>query len=326
MHIAYLKPRSGFPERLPSADTLFGGLAWGLTHIYGRDYTDKTMGLFASRNPPFLISSLMPYIATEGSKIRLYPTPVRLSAAESDDKRMRKAEWCSEEAMKLLVKKGARTFDGLRCEQGILLSENEKATLPKDILSESAVERTAVNRMAGGSADGQLFFDKNMRFGKTTGLYFLIDFRDASYEQAIKSTLNFLADDGIGPNASTGSGSFQAAGIEKLEAPWGTTGSHFMALSPYRPDDAETKHIMAGDSCWYHLGRKKTSIKSIHSTHSEKPVWKKSFSFFREGSVLPKAHDGVHGTFPLLAHKGENLSHNVYAYLYAFPLWMEAGQ
>lgn len=329
MKIAYIKPHSRFPERMPAADTLFGGLMWAFSHLYGKEFADGTAKLFSEKKPPFLISSMMPFLQSGGKKIRLYPTPAH--PLEDGRKAVRKAKWCTEEALKSLAASGFST-KGIECVHGILFQEPEglcfknEAGEPKNPpFSSQTAERTAVNRITGGSMDRQLFFDKTTAFGKDTGLYFLIDFRDSTYEPRMASALRFLNDDGIGPNVSTGSGAFRFESIDEFKSPLLADGSYFMTLSPYCPDSVEIGKIKSSQ-CWYSLGRKKASIKSMHATNKEKPLWKKSAGFFREGSILPKPDGRVCGTFPLLAHKGENLSHDVYAYLYAFPLYLEVGK
>lgn len=308
---------------------------WAFSHIYGKEFVDSLMPLFADKKPPFLLSSMMPFFEANGRKTRMYPAPAY--PPKSDDKKMRKAKLCTEDALKALAQNNFETT-GLGYKSGILFSEKESdqpffrddeekgsGIKTAKIFSKQTAERTAVNRITGGSMDRQLFFDKTTSFGKNAGLYFLIEAGDTAYAKNISAALKFLEDDGIGPNVSTGSGSFEFKGIEAATTPLKTNGSHFITLSPYRPDSSEFPEIK-GKNTWYALGRKKASIKSLTAICIEKPIWKRSYSFFREGSILPTQKTKVHGTFPLIVHKGENIGHDVYAYLYAFPLYLEVSQ
>src|SRR5262245_45457767 len=65
--IVYLKPRAPFAQSAPRSDTLFGAIAWAIRLLYGEGELIRLLEQFdravaSQSSPPFLISSLFPFV------------------------------------------------------------------------------------------------------------------------------------------------------------------------------------------------------------------------------------------------------------------------
>ncbi|HWQ66889.1 MAG TPA: type III-A CRISPR-associated RAMP protein Csm4 [Methanospirillum sp.] len=251
MQAVYLTPRSTFPEALPS-NTLFGAICTAMADL-GED-VGAFIETFES-NHPLLISSCFPYTGSSAKPVRLYPMPSLPPSGSSDIefdmlKTLKKIKYVDEAIFNRLSSGSLkmdillRTFDrfSFNRKKGILCSEKGTTKLKQE---EVDIPHNRINRLS--SASDEFYHTSGSHYGDG-GLYFLIDYKDTSWEKSVTGAIRLLADQGIGKRRSSGQGHFDLAfGTAELEpnqsAPYLTTLSRFLpeSMDPF------------GQEIWYDL-------------------------------------------------------------------------
>ena len=249
MQAVYLTPRSTFPESFPS-NTLFGAICTAMADL-GED-----VGAFIDTyqtKPPLLVSSCFPYTGSVTNPIRLYPMP-SLPPAESTGidfdmlKKLKKIKYVDEAIFNRLSNGTLKTEGLLKTwdrfsfnHKKKILSTGKEKTRWKEV----DIPHNRINRLSSASDE---FYHTSGTHYDDGGLYFLIDYRDASYEKPVTAAIRLLADQGIGQRRSSGQGHFDLTfGSCTLEmnhaAPYLTTLSRFLpeSITPF------------GQEIWYDL-------------------------------------------------------------------------
>jgi len=341
MKIVYLKPKSSFLGEQVHSDTLFGALCWGVRQIYGKEKLEEMLSRFDRTskkfNPPFLLSSTFPYMDSGDRRMHFLPKPKlkpiwkEIDSKEALDtlKTIKKVAYLQENLFNgwinskitdfnlfgnIELKGGAITYklDGREyLQKGGILIEKGYAT---SIFKKTDIQRNVINRLSNTTTEGGLFYTHETFIGEESGLYFLIDIKDGSYENLLNASLGFIEDRGIGGDVSVGKGQFdiesltEAGLIHEPKNP-----SSFTNLSLYYPCDDEIRFFKQHKGkLWYNLMRRKGKIESAFV--STKDIWKATVQMFGEGSTFPLIDDKeFYGENPIVKEKPFQIQHYGFA-------------
>jgi len=256
MQAVYMTPRSTFPETFPS-NTLFGAICWAWMN-WGKD-VGALVGAYAEK-PPFFISSCFPYLHRK-NPVPLYPMPMLphkdIPANDYDTmKKLKKVRWIDEGILRRLCE-GSLTVPGIirnwdtfgySPKMGLLASTKDALVTndrDNDFFEDVDIPHNQINRRTTAS---EKFFHTSGTHYKDSGLWFLMEFSDSSWEKSVLAALRLLADEGIGPRRSSGQGSFSLS-FGSSSIPAGRDAPFLMTLSRLLPDSLSP----FGREIWYDL-------------------------------------------------------------------------
>jgi len=314
-----LRPRGATSSDL-SSDTLFGAICWGMKLLGLKPDLDTWLG---QAEPPFAVSAVLPARLLEGRVVmRLYPRPMTFAigptalahlqvelaaAANQADARMRLHQQAKglrrvayvTEAVLQEISVGHLTAEAVLRHPsdyvqmgGLLLTVSEAAKVGSDWRPwhSAPVQHNHVDRVAGTTVTGQLFYQEETRFAPDGGLWALVRASAEDAEQLIRPALRLLADTGLGGNRSVGHGLFDIAVETAPTLPEVPNPNGVLMLSRYLPTADEVAAI--GESpLAYRLttvrGRREQRWPGIVPGASTPPVYKRAVRMFEPGSVFP---------------------------------------
>jgi len=249
MLAVHMTPRSTFPDAFPS-NTLFGAICRGMAEL--GDDPGALIDACAGK-PPFFISSCFPFLAGK-EPVYLYPMPM-VPLPEMPDlppdrvRDLRKVRWVDGNIFQKLSR-GDLSPAGL-LEKWKTLHFNKKAKilsespLDHDICRDVDIPHNQINRL---STVSQQFYHTSGTHFANSGLWFLLDFQDPSWEGAVRASLCLLADQGIGPRRSSGQGAFSLS-FSEFSLPGERDAPYLVSLSRFLPDDLSS----FGGQIWYDI-------------------------------------------------------------------------
>ncbi len=176
----------------------------------------------------------------------------------------------------------------------MLLTTGERKSLgiagkPRAFIKNSDVQRNHIDRVAGATAEGLLFFEEQtfMRRG-LTGLWFVLRTRDLGMMQA---ALRYVADTGIGGRRTSGKGQFDIEiAPARLSLPRANEPNAFVTLSLYLPTSGDWKQ--GGEPLAYQLvnwrGKHESRVPTrLAGGQRTQPVYKELLRLFAPGSIFP---------------------------------------
>lgn len=276
--LVYIKPLTLFPEI--HSDTLFGALCSAISNLYPYKMDDMISN-FLDNNPPFIISSPLPYIYDEEKIIRLYP-----KIHDSSDKRY--------DSNKLKQYKTIQYFDEATfidyikgdITESDLIDNIDKLAYNNIIFQDdyninfSCVEKILpgnnINRLTNSSEN--IYYTSGYEYSDM-GLYFFIKFFDKEYERIVTSAIKYLKDAGLGKDISIGKGQFDYFFEENNQIEniiYYNKGMFFTTLSRYIPTENELKNIT--NKSYYDITSKRG-----RSSNGE---IRRKVTFFTEGSTF----------------------------------------
>jgi CRISPR-associated protein Csm4 len=331
--IVYLRPKSPFNKAVPRSDTLFGAIAWTLRVLYGKPVLEALLDRFDAavrdqRQPPFVLSSLLPYFQDAKGRIRLLPRPLtRPPAALSGDvasyqdmKRARKVDFVSETVFAGIAEgrtteasllqemaKGKASSYRLRHESIVGADEHQRMLALPNLLVESEFARNQINRMAVATGEGgALYYEPTVGSSSAPaseahgGFYFLVRLGPDEPEtpDQLKAAMRFLADRGIGGDSSIGRGHFEVEFDDGANFPIEPSSSEtLMTLSLLHPSPRDIAHIAEhSDQTFSRIERRKGFVENSY-TGELAQIWKPTLFVLAEGSTFPR--DGnrkIYGT------------------------------
>ena len=290
MKIVYLKPKSTFP--FLSSDSIFGAIVYGFSELYPEDLEKFLEDFKNKENLPFLISSAFPYCINENEYIRFYPKP--LAKFQSDDiklsKKFKKIKFLEENIFldliygninnedlfnnfkenKLMISKHNRSF----------LFNTEKKFLDQSFFSKEISPHNVIDRVKNNSIN--IFYSEDYRFKKNKGLFFLVDFKDSSYEEKFFAVMKYLKDKRFGKDISSGKGHFDYEIDDFSKFDNLNQAQYFVSLSRFIPDEDDIELINDSKddviNVLYEIGEKRSR---------DSYGLRKKTRFFKEGSVFP---------------------------------------
>lgn len=323
--IVYLKPRAPFAQAVPRSDTLFGAVAWAIRLLYGEPELAELLGRFdaaiqADAPPPFVLSSLFPYLKHENSTLRFLPRPLAAPAQMALNtpqkyqlaKKLKQAALLSE-AVFASVAQGELNDDGLLAELlkgkqgrfalhgGALITQEELGSvrLFPSLYRNGETARNAINRLSSSTGDegGQLFYTPIAAARALdateahTGFYCRVRMTETAAPgigAKLKAAMHFLGEKGFGGDVSVGRGHCEIE-IDETASELGCDGGErLVLLSLLHPSAKDRAHFTASQSALLaRLERRKGFLESAF-TASTRRFWKPTLVMLGEGATFPR--------------------------------------
>ena len=319
------KPRGALSTWPLSSDTLFGAVCWGIRVLGLMDDHELSAWLEASYDQPlFAFSQAFPIFESKQRVYRFYPRPVSFQPGFTDfdilvdqmksvagrksallivtteAKRLKKVQYLSEQALFHWMNGSLRPIDVLQSmiggkdqwtvRAGAICSTNESEDLPDSLLISEAMQHNEIDRMAGATVEGRLFYREEVFFSRQVGLWALLMAEQDVCDSYIFPALRYLADTGLGADRTTGKGQFeimiQPAPVFSTPA----TAYGMMSLSRYIPLSGEVN--LLGEPLAYqlrilHPKREQKFPRALIGGQTSAPIYKASVPVFEPGSVFP---------------------------------------
>lgn len=191
-------------------------------------------------------------------------------------------------------KKRGHNPQDIEAAGAVLISHGERRRLhgePLTFMAEADVQHNQVDRVAGATAEGLLFFERETFFRPGGGLWFVLQAEAEDVENLIRPALRYLADTGLGANRTSGKGHFDIEIGEKIALPQAERPNAFLVLSRYLPQEGE-----------WPAGAKPLAYRLLHLWPKREskfvqpvvgqataPVYKRRLRMFAPGSIFPLA-------------------------------------
>ncbi len=300
----------GFLKSLPNSHTFFGAFCWGLRLLYGEDRLRRFLEDYKS-SPPVIFSSLLfreggklyfPKPASLGLKIDLRSLDNREFSAYRKYKKLKSLSFVPEEVLRDFLMGNAIDYEKLFQEE-------------KSFFAKALVPHASINRLTSTTTGGELFFESIFATGEFCLLVKINRWEfEEKPEELLPAIYNLLP---LGGNKSTGMGLFNVSLLktpEWLSQYTEKAGDYFYSLS----DFFYSQNIDLQES-YYEVEVKRPAVENYFGRHGNL-LWKKPMPLIKAGAVM-KVRDssGYYG-------KLKQISHNLYHYGYAFPLYLRGGK
>lgn len=338
MKIIYLKQKSNFKTELKS-DTLWGIILNAIRLLYSDVETNKIIKECKEGNPPFLISSAMPYIQMDGERICFFPKPLNkpfpFDASTPLEmtyyKDFKKIKTVPKQIFEMFInaelseKEFFEKYISEKNKEKECKKNNEEYKQPFEfynagIKSEMVLHNT-IDRLKCSTfeinGEGQLFYTEE-KYVKNGGLFFLID----GDINLIEPSLRLLSHIGIGGDSTVGKGCFEISFNDfELRSPENFL--CYVTLSLYSPVVEEINKFKIKENLfWYNISFRsgKANSKFLNIKDFQKDI----SPMLTEGSSFPRIENRkFYGSIrPVLRNNNVEL----FSYGYAFPipvLWKE---
>lgn len=345
-----LKPRGPFhfgergvgieeTEALAHSDTIFSALCWAWTLLFGEGELEKLLGRFLDNQPPFLISSALPY----AGEALFLPRPLAVKGRDEEEiRRLKRVKYISLGIYKLLlagslprkpvlIQEGHLwlTEEGFEGLQDPILAKDElrdflrewaslgKTRKPEPIQYARCyrlwrigeVPHVAVDRVTSAS---NIFHEGDVRFAEGCGMYILVRFLDEGVRDKFLAAMRLLGDEGLGGRRSAGRGFFEVERAEEVEIPEAADGNRAVLLSLLNPREGELSALLSPQDAAYRLVARRGWVYSARARN----LRRKRVMMFAEGSVLGLVDGGFAGRMVNVLPRGGAVPHDVYRYGY----------
>lgn len=312
-----LTPKSQF-HAIPTSDTLFGALCWGIKRLYDEDKLQQILAQFDTNSPSFILSSAFPFIENrQGVTTAFFPKPVSIGLKASDIegianklsennfkkaqvkaitgyKKFKKYEYVSEAISgELLETKSERDIfeeylitNEIKSSGNVLMKKSEHDSFfegkEHDIMKVSTVQKNSIDRLTMSTGEeGQTFYQQEIYTSEIFRLHFLIKTSDIEF---LLPVFKYLEDKGIGGNRSTGKGRFKIEMIGEKSLADGNRKT-FVSLSRFIPISSELN--WQSERTCYEVFPYRSKIDSEGDLMDENEnFWKNRVMYLKEGSVL----------------------------------------
>ncbi|MFX0173066.1 MAG: type III-A CRISPR-associated RAMP protein Csm4 [Candidatus Hodarchaeota archaeon] len=276
-----LQPKSHFPLQLQS-DQIAGALLYAMGILYGQDLVSNQINI---NNPPFQVSSAFPFFhSVDNNEVRCFPFPMifppKLSTKDySLIKILKKAKFIEEGLFWNLITSKLSNED---LYQGV--QENYRVLCSCLIPNETRIQRSSlettyrshnqINRLNSKSIQ---FFQSISSTFQNAGLYFILKVINSDWINYLKTSLEFLQDQGLGGNISTGQGWFNVSYDDYSTLPHFSSAEKHILLSLYSPKPIEIKNLDPSNSQYELIFRQ---------SRSRNGKMRRSLHLFTPGSIL----------------------------------------
>jgi|YNPMSStandDraft_2_1061718.scaffolds.fasta_scaffold01133_5 CRISPR type III-A-associated RAMP protein Csm4 len=325
-YAVYFTPCGSLATWPLASDTLFGSVCWGIRWL--GLMSDKELADWLENhrmNPPFAFSHAFPVWFQSQEPIRFYPRPAtfRLADRDFDDlasslrarakitlksakvevvsvaKRLKNVSFISERILSDITTTGLKAGNIL---QNLLLKQNtfsikgqllctatENHLLPNIIFASEAMQHNQIDRLAGATVEGMLFYREETFFAKGGGLWAILAAEEEDMKRYLQPALHYLADTGFGADRTVGKGQF-AIHCEEFSLPLKTAHkTSMMTLSHYLPLPEEINLQAQPLAYTLKVLRPKREQKYLPSGLTEQttsPIYKLAVQVFEPGSVF----------------------------------------
>lgn len=320
-YAVYFRPRGALATWPLASDTLFGAVCWGI-RILGlmddqalTDWLDKQQ-----QQPRFAFSHAFPCYL-DGERIRFFPRPATFQPSFSDfdalvaelgnnkkahmdaakaGKQFKKVSYVSEETLAQILTGNLSTKGGLEAlaipaqsnylvKSATLCTKEEAERLPERLYATEAMQHNQIDRMAGATVEGMLFYREETFFAPGAGLWALLKAEEEDVRQYIQPALNYLADTGFGADRTVGKGHFQIW-LEEFQIPFMVSNPKaMMTLSHYLPlsDECDLKtEPLAYTLKVLRPKREQKYPRPLAQGQQSVPIYKQAVQVFEPGSVF----------------------------------------
>ncbi len=314
--IVYLRMQSPLTKEPLRSDTLFGALCWSLRTLYGNAALEKLLhefdeALAADIAPPFLVSSLFPYLRDSSGLLHFLPRPLWAPDANAEGeetsesleeyqqrKKRKKVNWVSETLIARAQSEGLSVLDDNRqaqAQSGALATPTEAQRLSvfSSLLKSSSITRNTLNRLDNSTSGegGQLYqfpVVAPLQAGQAhTGFYFLLRVND-TWRARLKAATAFLCEKGWGGETTIGYGHAEPEMRgETLPVEQFTQGERLMTLSLLFPSEADKAHLrQCAEQSFARIEKRKGILDSAHLRLAR--PWKPTLFMLSEGATFPR--------------------------------------
>jgi CRISPR-associated protein Csm4 len=319
----YLEPRGPLASSIGS-DTLFGAACWAL-RLLGTDLK----ALLEKFDPPrFAFSSAFPCRFASGKQVRFYPwprtlgpTPMQVEAwtqelslrmparkatleAAAKAKRLRDTEYLSESLLKEVaagqtdapallrrLKELTSTKGDVQRAGRLLYAHGEIPPQPA-LMAEDAVQHNHIDRLAGATVEGLLYYLDETSFAEGAGLWCLVRCSAADLNNLLRPALRLLEDTGLGRDRTSGRGHFRiTVDTKPFPLPGPANGNGWLNLSRYLPHQSELPALDRGGPLAYRLQTLWPKRERRLAPSPGGPLFKQRLRVFTPGSVFPTLPD-----------------------------------
>jgi CRISPR-associated protein Csm4 len=316
--IVYLKPCAPFANSAPRSDTLFGAIAWAIRALYGEDELVRLLERFdqalaSQSEPPFLVSSLFPYLEPAGDsgegdsgghrRTLFLPRPLLGTSFELPPenrngyrlfKKFQRTDWMSLGVFEPLARGElsetelwAQLLIGpegrYRLHAGAVMTAEESGIGP----ALRSLIRTGESVRLGEKPFYAPFAAPQASAHARTGFFFLVRQQEELIEP-LKTALRFLGDRGFGGGVSTGRGYCEIEFDDRDWSPGSADGGHLVSFSLLHPSAADRLHFTRRQNdCRARLERRRGVIESAYAGDAMN-VWKPTLVMLAEGATFPR--------------------------------------
>lgn len=325
-YAVYFTPRGSLATWPLASDTLFGSVCWGMRWLGLMDDGQLAAWLEEHcQNPPFAFSHAFPVWLQSPTPIRFYPRPAafRLAAADFDHlaaslqsqaktsrkaakvevvsaaKRFKKVSYVSESVLGQIITAGLKAKDIV---QALVLGENtfaikgqllctaaENHHLSDLLFASEAVQHNHIDRLAGATVEGMLFYRNETFFAAGSGLWAFLAANEEDLRHYFEPALHYLADTGFGADRSVGKGQF-AIRCQEFSLPFEPAQkTAMMTLSHYLPLPEEINLQAQPLAYTLKVLRPKREQKYLPPSPARQttaPIYKLAIQVFEPGSVF----------------------------------------
>jgi len=329
------------------SDTLFSAMC-RISDLYlGKHHYQEFIKPFIDDNPPFLLSSLFPYVEGIDKTIYFFPKPyifkgfvekypknikafkkIRFVSKDIFDAYLQNDDKFLEEQFQ--TKEGQVIEDNLIQGEQAWMSESERRVIPEvdNIWSELQEPRVVIDRI---TKDTSIFHYSRIHFHKKAGLYLLIKVIEKENAQEILKNilvrLRYLGDTGLGGERSSGCGQF----VIKLDdnqnpyqielADTSRASERFITLSLLLPKEEEIRGGIIKKDSYYEIINRRGWITNFS-------YLRKSINMISEGSVLhtikfennKSTYGKIENITPKIL-KNEKPNYKIHRYGYGYPIF-----
>lgn len=155
---------------------------------------------------------------------------------------------------------------------------------------EIAVQRNHIDRVAGATVEGMLYYQNETRFARQAGLWALLRANSSDLEELILPALRYLSDTGLGADRTIGRGHFNITVEPTVPLPHAKLANGVMMLSRYLPADGELPSGLKAPLA-YHLTTLRPKREQKYPFRVDgivtPPIYKGAVRMFEPGSVFP---------------------------------------
>ena len=311
-----ITPYSLFRD-VPSSYTVFGGICWAYSILYGEKKLYQLLSQFENNTPPFILSSLLP----REDKNYYFPKPnlkaERKENSTIDYKSLKKIQYVDLDTITQVLDGKIHT----EAELNQLLEQKLKNSIVKKIsfLSKESLPHASIDRLFGTTqGTGTLFFDEAVSIKES---FLIVAVKDNEVKKELESTIKLLQDIGLGGNRSIGFGRLKFGEFEEfpqLEKYFNQKTNRFLTLSPLIPEPL-TYDL---ENSYYDYFTFRGAIDNNYDFKNI-DIWKEKVLYLKEGAVLKvKNQKSFYGSF----FTAKNINGTkIFQYGIAFPLYIQGG-
>lgn len=258
------------------ADQFFSWISIGWIKLFGLEtFKNKVLEPFKSSNFPWIHSDLFP---SDKDNI-CFPIPAKLPKTENTKDNIDKKEktkWITKEGLKKII-------------QGFPLAKSDFQDPIKEVALQTAKTSPFLTEESEPFVTTTLVSKNGNSEFTFTGL---IDFYDEKIKNDLEKVLNFMKDEGLGANRSSGLGQIKEVKLEEnKDLFFQNEGDEYLILSPLYPkDDNELKKISLDKNSAYILSTKAGWIYDESGNPTDKR--KQKIFLFDTGSIFTKKPQG----------------------------------